>query len=294
MEEEEKKINQDKATGKLAEKQMNSPDAGMRNDDLNKYSKDYEIDDKKDIEFLVKGTIVPDDGKAHQDRANKFGFNLNKFTNRDKIRGVYITSANEKFLIPGLVDFLIRGAEDKVDKKNVIALVMTEIDKDDVLHLVGVDGHPLAEGLDPLENGIFQVKPLPKLRWAKKEGQTEGESAFRDTVPDDVQEDVRKQYGQLRESIKKQAAEVKEVNDLLGLTHTIEASFGIPDYVRKGDKTSSPIDYDTRTSVEDAKLADAIDLKNHIVLDIPSLSFSSAGVVFSCAFVGGVSFVVFF
>lgn len=281
LREEEEQIDNNKKVGKDAEEVMKSTNAGIRNANLNEksYKTDYEKDRHKDVLYVLTGTAAPEYNKPHQVRANTFGVNLNKFKNRDNIRGVYITSNNEGVLIPGLTDFM-RTRDDKtidedIEKDNIVALVMVEIDKNDNLTLVGVDGKPLAEGVDPLENGIFHVFPLKELRWDKKYGKDEkgrGKSYFRSNVPEDVQEALRKEYGEWRDGVLKNTEGMTEKTHLLRVTHNMDASFGLPIYVKMGDEENSPIDYNTRTSAEDAKLTTDDEMKSKVVITIPTLN----------------------
>lgn len=174
---EEEKLSKDSPT---LDNESKSNKAGIRNADLNKHDKEYEPEKKKADKLVVTSTITTDDGKDHQKRSNTFGQNLNKFENRDKIRGVYITSKNERLLIPGLIDFLL-PKDDSIDRDTVIALVMVEVDeKTGRISLVGMDGKPLKEGDNPLDKGVFQVFPEKDLRWSEKYG---GGSMFRNTLP---------------------------------------------------------------------------------------------------------------
>ena len=229
---EEEKLGKDNKETSSAEKTMSSNKAGVRNANLNKHDKEYEPDAKKNDKHVVSSTVAPDDGKAHQKRANLFGAKLAKFKNKANIRGVYITSKNEHLLIPGLIDFLL-PKDDSIDRDGVIALVMAEVDeKTGKLSLVGVDGKVLKEGQDPLENGIFQVFPESKLSWSKEYG---GGTMFRKTTPDEVQASLKKEYGAWRDGIFKKTEGLETKEDLLNVAYTIGASFGIPNYVIKDD-----------------------------------------------------------
>jgi hypothetical protein len=83
----------------------------------NRGDKTYEAAFKKAIEFIWRSTIAPTRGmKPHHIRANKFGFNLEKFENRENIRGVFVTSDNENLLIPGLTDYLRTDENGAIDE----------------------------------------------------------------------------------------------------------------------------------------------------------------------------------
>jgi len=268
---EEEKLGKDNKETSSAEKTMSSNKAGVRNANLNKHDEEYEPDAKKNDKHVVSSTVAPDDGKAHQKRVNLFGAKLAKFKNKANIRGVYITSKNEHLLIPGLTNFLFPKTSDETEaeaiekQKDIIALVMAEVDeKTGKLSLVDVNGKVLKEGQDPLENGIFQVFPTEKLRWSGEYG---NESMFRKTTPEEVQTSLRKEYAAWRDGIFKKAEATTSKEDLLNITYTINASFGIPSYVMKDDNT---IDYSTRTSVEDAHLITENEMHNQVILEIPT------------------------
>ena len=67
---------------------------------------DYEPDSRKPTNIIPRATQGIDRGKPHQNRAKKFGANLESFRNRKDIRGVYVTASNEAELVPGLTDLL--------------------------------------------------------------------------------------------------------------------------------------------------------------------------------------------
>lgn len=271
---EEEKINKDPKTTLAAEQEMNSNKAGVRNANLNiEDDKEYEPDAKKPDKLAVTGTIAPDDGKAHQARANLFGARLAKFDNRDRIRGVYVTSQNEHLIAPGLTNFLFPKTEDETEEQakekqaDIIALVMVEVDdKTGKYTPVDVDGKPIDDIKDALEKGIFQVFPESKLRWSGDHG---SESMFRNTTPDEVQKSLRSEYQTWRDGVFKSTEGMEANEDLMSVAHKIEASFGIPSYIRKDNNS---IDYSTRTSVEDAGLIDENDMHNHVVLEIPTVN----------------------
>lgn len=245
---EEEKIFNNK---QLIAKAVGTADTGVQ---TTAFEKKYEADSKKSNELLPRSTS-PASGKPHHIRANFFGVKLNSFPNRNNIRGVYVTSKNEALILPGLMDHL-RTSEDGVidetiNKDQIIALVMVEISEDGkTMTLVDQNGQPLAENADKINTAIYQVYPEAKLEWdAKWSKSGKPESMFRDTTPDDVREDIRKQYAAWRNKVL--ANEGLEV-------HEIDASFGNPQYVRDAE---GQVITSTRTSVEDAGLIDAEQLE---------------------------------
>lgn len=244
----------------------------------NREDKIYEPDGKKAIEYIWRSTTSPTEGlKPHHERANRFGFNLEKFENRESIRGVFITSDNESLLIPGLLDHLRTdengNINEEVDKESIIALVMV----DENGNLVGENGQPLTEDqlANPLDNAIYQTMPLADLTW-KMQGK-KGESAFR-AGEQSRSEAVKQQYGEYRDRIFESSKQQESLSDLIEQAHTIEASFGHPQYSKKLNENGNPItengkpvlDYSRRTSVKDAGLITEDDLFTENVIFIPT------------------------
>ena len=217
----------------------------------------YEPDAKKSNLAVVSSTVAPT-GKPHHERANKFGANLESFSNRKNIKGVYITSKNEAEIgLPGLTAFLKGDSDADIDK--IITLVMVEENpKTGVIKLVGVDGKILEQ--PTVETAIYQVFPLENLEWSDAYG---GGSMFRSSTPKEVVEALKQQYATWR----------KETLENPTLTaFDIQASFGIPEYVTVlDDKGKSKRDYSARTSAEDAGLITTSDLKKRPVLFIPTV-----------------------
>lgn len=228
------------------------------------YSKEFEPAAKKADDIIPRATLGVTDGKSHQVRANTFGFNLNNFPNRKNIRGVYVTSKNEDKLIPGLTDRLrIDEAgviNEDIKKDEIIALVMVQEDEDGKLQLVGVDGQPIPEGVNPLDAAIYQVFPDANLEWGAK---FNNESMFRDAKAEERQElikSVKQQYKKWRDS-------VLSMTDL-SEGHEIEASFGRLENVTDADGKTI---FETRTSVQDANLINEDDLEATQLINIPTL-----------------------
>ena len=223
------------------------------------FSKTYEPDPKKATEILPRATLGVVRGKPHQMRANKFGEDLEKLPNRQNIRGVYITSANEDLLIPGLVDHLRVDVQGKIDetieRDQIIAMVMV----DQFGNLVGVDGERLPDGADKINSAIYQVFPTASLTWSEEFG---GKEMFREGTADNVKEAVREQYKKWRDGVISSQSQNPRVNEF----HTIAASFGVPLYVRD-DKGN--IDWNTKTSVVDAGLITAAQIERDPLIRIP-------------------------
>ena len=226
----------------------------------------YEPEKKKEDRAVVASTMAPNEGKPHQERANTFGANLDKFSNRKNIRGVYVSVETESMLgLTGLMAHIKGSSEADVSK--TIALVMVEEDsKDGTLHLVGEDGNRLKT--PTLDNVIYQVFPLENLEWDAKYSKTPGKkvSMFRENTPTETIDALKEQYKAWRN-------ETLESRELV--PHEIVASFGIPEYLTEMDEkgNESPV-YSTQTPVEDAGLIDANDLNTTILITIPTVETS--------------------
>lgn len=214
--------------------------------------KDYEPAAKKENLAVVTSTKPATKSTLpHHIRANEFGVNLDNFPNREKIKGVLVTSKNEKSILPGLTAFL-KGTSD-VDASKIIALVMVQDGKP-----VGVDGKILTA--PSTENAIFQVMPDPSLTWSKEFG---GGTMFRkETTPEQI-EYFKKQYTQW-------------VNETLAspslVPHNISASFGIPEYVTiTDDKGNKQRDYNAVVSVQEAGLIKPSDLAEKPLIFVPTV-----------------------
>jgi hypothetical protein len=225
------------------------------------FSKEYEPAAKKSDAIIPRATLGVVRGKAHQIRANLFGFNLNRFANRKNIRGVYVTSKNEDQLIPGLTDRLrideAGQIDEDINKDEIIAMVMVEEDADGNVKIVGVDGQPIPDGVDPLDYAIYQVYPDGDLKWG---AEFDNESMFRKDTPQEVKDSVTEQYKKWRSSVLE--------NPDLTQRHEIEASFGrVENVVDENGKTI----YETRTSVQDANLITTDELEANQLITIPTL-----------------------
>ena len=206
----------------------------------NSFDTRFEPVSKKSNEIIYRATVAPETGKDHQIRANQFGINLNSFENRDKIRALFVTSKTQEQLLPGVVEYMLEGDPELIEKFKDSMIVMVMVNENG--ELVGVDGQPIPQGQPLLENAIYQAMPEAGFR--------NGEM-FREDTPQEVKDAINKQYKERRDNILEQTA--------LGIPQEIEASFGIPQ-----------IDKDARTSVQDAGLVDDVDLQDDLVLFVPT------------------------
>lgn len=238
--------------------------------------REFEPNPKKADDIIWRATMGVNRGKPYQERANKFGFNLNKFKNRKSIRGVQITSENEKiFGLEGFVDMLVNDAESQgftVDRDKIIALVMVDVSGEEAV-LVNEDGQPITE--NTLDEIIFQVYPLEELAWGKE---YDNASMFRKTTSEQDKESIKTYYKKFRDDIIKQAPNQQTKDDFS--YHTIEASFGFPDYEYVMDENNEPvknergvnqINYNKRTPVEDAALVTEDEFDNAILIHTVTL-----------------------
>ena len=220
----------------------------------------YEASSKKDDLDVVGSTIAVTRGKEgekireHHARANRFGFNMHKFENRNALRGMIVTSATEAAAgVDGLMYYLTdegRATDYQgkpINPKKIIALVMVQDNEDGTFTLVDENGVPFtAEQLaDPINNAIFQVFPNEELEatYIGENGKRERGSMFRSSTSEDVQTSLRQQYTKWRND--------RLQEEFLPDPQPISASFGIPDYVtRLDDKGKEVRNYDARVAVE--------------------------------------------
>ena len=210
-----------------------------------------DTDNRKDATVVPRATVATQQLPGYKNSV-AFGANLYNFPNREKIRGVYVTLANEEAIgLGGLMNH-IKGTSD-VDPAKTIALVMVEQSGTGV-KLVGVDGQPIiGSNFDKI---VFQVMPDPKLQWSEKYG---GKSMFREGTPDNVMKAITKEYTKFVED----TLENKEIEP-----HKIEASFGIPQPVI--DTEGKPVE-NARTGVTEAGLIKQSDLAEKPVIYVPTL-----------------------
>lgn len=215
----------------------------------------YEAASKKPWWSVVGGTSGINVGKAHQIRANKFGFKFHSLENKDSIRGIVVTAATEKDILPGLIAQLTNDGKD-AEPSDVIALVMVQLNEDGTYTLVDENGAPIPEGTDAVNSAIYQVFPSDKLT-ATYDGETQ--SMFRSSTPDDIKASLEEQYRNWRKEMLAQ--------ETLGQPRGVEASFGIPDYVYK-DAEGKERDYEARTSAQDAGLVTEATLAEEPVITV--------------------------
>jgi hypothetical protein len=238
---EEDKLFADEA---VVNKALSTEDRGIPS---REFSKEFEPNAKKSNEIVPRATTTVEEGEPHQIRANAFGANMNSFTNRNDIRGVYITSKNQNQLLPGVIERMLGNNATLINKykDSMIVLVMVNTKEE----LVGVNGQPIAAGTELLDAAIYQAFPENKMR--------DG-SLFRATTPQDVRDAIIVQYDKWRDDVLKQTT--------IGAKHEIEASFGIVENVKDA---SGKIVYSTRTSVASAGLITPSQLERSQLIFIP-------------------------
>ena len=221
---------------------------------------DYEPDSRKPTNIIPRATQGIDRGKPHQNRAKKFGANLESFRNRKDIRGVYVTASNEAELVPGLTDLLRideRGAIDEsIAKDQIVAMVMVNTKGE----LLGEDGEVLTEEqlADAKNHAIYQVYPDSKFQWGEE---YDNASMFRKGTSEDVKKAITKKYTKWKNELLE--------STIIGEQHQIAASFGIPELVVDAE---GEVDYSARTSTQDAGLVNEDELEGKQMLSIPTTS----------------------
>jgi len=211
--------------------------------------KDYQPEAKKSDLNVVGSTVPVNDAIPYQERVNKFGVKFHSMPNRDKLKGVHVTLKTEDAILPGLIGHLTKDAPG-VDKNDVIAFVIVQENGDGSINLVDENGEVITEGKDLLNTAIYQVKPASKLEMTYN---GKKETMFRSSTPLNVQEELSKQYVAERAAILAQTS--------LAPALDIDASFGQLEYVKTTDqKGNVKVDYEARTSSEDAGLIKSTDL----------------------------------
>lgn len=203
----------------------------------------YEADSKKTALQVVTSTIPTTDDKPHHKRLNRFGINFYSFTNRKRIKGIFVTSKNEDQVLPGLTT-LLKGDSD-VNKDEIIALVFVEEDPvTGEVKLVGEDGKKLDS--PTLDNAVYGVFPDSKLQWSAEYG---NKSMFREGEDKALVEAYKKQYSEWRQKV---------LDNPSNRTYDVDASFGIPDFERdpEGKRTYEPTSVDKAGLVSDSELSD--------------------------------------
>lgn len=250
---EELKFKQDKA---LIDSVFKSMDTSVLNNFTN--DKDWEPENKKDALQVVTSTKVPSQIYSkeplaeHHKRSNRFGNRLDSLRNASKIRGVVVSSSNEGFVIPGLTTHL--AGESGVDPTKTVALVMVEVEGKNIFP-VDENGERITDPTQLLDKGIYQVFP-EKLTWS------DGKSMFRKDIPQVVQDAYQEQYTKWHKEQQLNSAVVAQ---------TVEASFGIPVFDTTLDESGKKVRTYENTSVEDAQLVSASDLRGKPVVYVPTL-----------------------
>ena len=212
--------------------------------------KSFNPDSKKSNSVIPRASIGQPTGpiKDHHVRANRFGANLNRFENRNQIRGVYVTRATQDQLLDGVVERILDdGNQELMDKFGDSTIVMVMVDT--AGNLVDVNGQPIAENQNKLDNAIYQVIPEKDLKNSKG-------SMFREENAETAE--IKKQFGIFRKNILDMT--------MIGAPFNIEASFGIPQY----EKDSNDNDVFGTTSVVEADLIAEDDLSKDQVIFIPT------------------------
>ena len=254
QQEEERRLQNDQA---LRDEYLGTNSNDVQSFFSNEY---YEASAKKDDLDVVGSTIAVTRGKEgeqireHHARANRFGFNMHKFENRDAIRGMIVTAATEADAgVDGLMNYLTdegRATDYQgkpVNPNKIIALVMVEDNGDGTFTLVDENGVPFTKEqlADPIKNAVFQVFPNEELEatYTNNDGNRERSSMFRASTDEAVQTSLRQQYTKWRND-RLQEESIPE-------PQPIAASFGIPDYVTRLDEKGKEVrDYDARVAVE--------------------------------------------
>jgi len=256
---EEQKIQKNQA---LKDEILGSADPGLQ---TRVYSKEYEPQAKKtDLAVLLSTKLSSKSEAPHAKRTNLFGVLFNKMSpsKKKKYKAVIVTSKNEAdFKLGGLTQHLKDQSElpesekAKIDPKKTIALVIVKQDTDGVYKPVDQDGNILEDV--SVNNALYQVFPDPSLEWSAQYG---GGSMFRRETAQDIPrvEYYKKQYQEwVNETLDNPSSNV----------HSIEASFGTPQYVMNSDGTPN---YDAVVSVVDAGLIDESNLEDDNVIYIPT------------------------
>ena len=212
--------------------------------------KSFDPISKKSNDVIPRASVGEPTGpiQDHQVRANTFGVNLNKFANRKNIRAIYLTLKTQDQKLDGVVQRILdNGSPELMEKFGDSIIVMVMIDT--AGNLVGVDGQPIPNTKNQLDNAIYQTIPESSLT------NTKG-SLFR--VEDSETAAIKKQFGVFRKGILDR--------NMIGVPFNIEASFGIPQY----EQDSNGNNVLGTTSVVEADLISETDLSKTNVIFIPT------------------------
>jgi len=224
--------------------------------------KPYEADSKKTDLQVVTSTIVPSkSSQPHHVRANLFGANFHKLSNKENIRGTLVTSKTESQLgLTGLTEFLKTNSdlseEDKakIDTSTTVVMVFTDVVTNKP---VDVDGNTIEEVDENIFNtAVFQVMPMPSLTWSKDYG---SKSMFRESTSQETIDYLTQEY---------QKKNKKVLESDVPIVHRISPSFGILTYVMVEKNGKEERDTSAKTSVAQADFISNNDLKNQKVLEV--------------------------
>jgi hypothetical protein len=247
----------------------------------------YEADSKKDAIQAASSTSVSTSFKEpHVLRANRFAFKFNKLKDKKNIKAVVVTAETQKFIAPGLVEFVKKDAEKagrKMESSTAIFAVFVRVKKNGSFELVGEDGQELTEAQkkDPGKHAIFQPFPLEdlKAKYPDGKGGTRIDEMFREGTPKEVKDSIRKQYKAWRDNILAK----KELGNPISMV----PSFGTPIYEQKWIQNSKGEDVqvddlDAKNSVANAGLITEDDLKKRQTLEVVlnDNTISNNGVVY--------------
>lgn len=223
---------------------------------------------KKPAENIASSTI-PSQQLPGYDRSVRFGARLANLPVevRNRIRGVIVNFRTQDALgIPGLTQHITTN---EVDHKNTLPLVVVEEDIDGNLFLVNEFGERIVQkegetdeqfNARKLEEAVYQVMPAEELKWSEK---FDNQSMFPKGTDDKLIEEIKAQHAKDRE-------EYLASDELI--PETIQASFGVPVYNSYLDENQKKnIDYNTRTSAQDAQLITEEALETSPLIIVPTL-----------------------
>ena len=203
--------------------------------------------DARKPELVIPSATIASKKIPGYENSNLFGSKLPTLPNKDRIRGILVTKANQEVAgVKGLIEHLAKGNKD-VDTDSTIAMVMVQLDPGSKSYkFVDVDGNIVSP--DNLDKLVFQVMPLENLKWSEEFGE---ESMFRSTTPTTVQNAIRKEYAAFRK-------EILSTDKII--PYEINASFGIPQFNEDGKLTP----------VTEASLVTDEQLRTRKVLTVPT------------------------
>jgi len=239
----------------------------------------YEIENKKNDFNVVNSGKTNINNTDHQKRTDVFGRLWNKLKpeERKKFKTIDITQATEEQIgLKELMEHLLKTETNTYKRNLIVARVIVNSNG----KLVDQNGNEITE--NPLDNALYQVMPQPNDQGhltANYSGKkNDSETMFRSTTSDLVRKNLEEQY-------------IKQRNDILGTKEnpntTLQApkdfyiSFGSPIYdyvlddkgeIKKNSNGKPIINYDTRTSVEDAGIMSSEGMTSARILEVVTLS----------------------